>query len=93
MAEQTEQVEQKKIVRGQTVLSFTKPTPTWATNIFRVVFIITGIAVFIIGADPVFDADLKIRIGIYLKGFDMLVWAVTRAIGIDITRDYHIPAQ
>jgi hypothetical protein len=68
---------------GKTVLSFVKPTPMWATWIFRIVFVLTGVATFIIASDPGITESLKVRLGVYLKGFDMLVWGVTRAIGIE----------
>jgi hypothetical protein len=72
----------------KTVLSFNKPTPQWATWAFRIVFILTGVATFIIAADPGIVDPLKIRLGIYLKGLDMLVWGITRAIGVEVNRDY-----
>ncbi len=93
MAEnEIQQIEQQKTVTGKTVLSFTKPTPMWATWIFRIVFIVTGIALFIIGADPEINTATKLRLGIYLKAADMLIWGITRSIGIDVQRDYNIPA-
>lgn len=70
----------------KTVLSFVKPTPMWATWIFRIVFVLTGVATFIIAAEPNITEEMKVRIGIYLKGADMLVWGITRAIGIEIQK-------
>lgn len=72
----------------KTVLSFVKPTPQWATWAFRIIFILTGVAIFIVAADPGINSVAKVRIGVYLKGFDMLVWGITRAIGVEVARDY-----
>lgn len=84
-------VEQKKEVTGKTVLSLNKPTPMWATWVFRIVFILTGVAIFVISADPAILAETKVRISIYLKGLDLLIWGLTRALGVDISRDYNVP--
>jgi hypothetical protein len=88
--EETQEVEVKKEVTGHAVLSFTKPTPAWATWIFRVVFILTGVATFIVLGDNAIDDSLKTRLALYLKGIDMAVWAMTRAIGIDVNRDFNV---
>ncbi len=78
---------------NKTILSVKAPTPSWATWAFRIVFILTGVAAFVIAADPAFSDALKVRTGIYLKGVDMVVWAITRAIGIEVQRDYNLPNQ
>lgn len=91
METQPQVVEQQTPVQGKTVLSFTKPTPVWATWAFRIIFIITGVATFIIAADPGISADTKVRLGVYLKGLDLLIWGLTRAIGVDISRDMNVP--
>ncbi len=91
MSNTVQNIEEEKKVTGTTVLSFTKPSPVWATWLFRIVFILTGVATFIIAADPALEAATKVRIGIYLKGFDMVIWGITRAIGVDVSRDYNVP--
>lgn len=75
-------------MKSKTVLSIKKPTPQWATWIFRIVFIITGVATFIIAGDPGISTEIKIRLGVYLKGLDMLVWAVTRTLGVKVSRNF-----
>jgi hypothetical protein len=87
---ETTQVETEKKVEGKTVMSLKLPTPMWATWVFRIFFILTGIATFIIAADPGIQDDTKVRLGIYLKGADMLIWGVTRAIGVEVTRDLEV---
>ena len=93
MAEQDQMqpVEQTEYVKGRTVLSINKPTPMWATWIFRVVFVMTGIAVFVISSEPTLTNEIKVRAGIYLKAFDMLIWGMTRLIGVDVSRDFNVP--
>lgn len=71
------------------IKSVNRPTPYWATVVFRVVFILTGVATFVIAADPSINTDLSFRIGIYLKGLDMVVWGITRMIGVDVSRDFN----
>jgi uncharacterized membrane protein len=66
-----------------------KPTPKWATYLFRVVFILTGVVTFIVAADPAVKPEVAYRIGIYLKGLDMAVWGFTRIFGIEVSRDYN----
>lgn len=73
----------------RTVFSISKPTPEWATWTFRIVFIFTGVATFVIAGDPALATELKIRLGVYLKGLDMAVWGITRALGVDISRDFN----
>lgn len=68
---------------NKTVISVTKPTPKYATWIFRVVFVLTTAATFVIASDPAIPDDLKVRIGVYLKGLDMIVWGIGRFLGIE----------
>jgi len=84
-------VEQDTAVSGKTVVSLNLPTPKWATWVFRGVFILTGVVTFIIAAEPAITPEVKVRIGIYLKGFDMFVWGITRMIGVDVSRDFNLP--
>lgn len=68
----------------KTVISVTKPTPTWATWAFRIVLILTTAATMIIASDPAIPDAMKVRIGVYLKGLDFIVWGVSRMLGIDV---------
>ena len=78
-----QEVQQKEIVTGKTVLSINAPTPMWATWIFRIVFLLTTTATFIIASDPAIPDALKVRIGIYLKGLDFVIWGLGRFIGVE----------
>lgn len=68
----------------KTIISVTEPTPKWATWTFRIVFLLTKVAIGIIAADPGIPDDLKVRIGLYLSGLDTLVWGLSRMVGVKI---------
>lgn len=69
-------------VKTKTVLSFSKETPMWAKWTFRIVFAVTTVAAFVIAADPAINAEAKVRIGVYLKGLDMLVYLISKGFGV-----------
>lgn len=56
-------------------------TPNWAKWVFRITFILTTVATFVIASDPAISADLKVRIGVYLKGLDMFIYGVSKLFG------------
>ncbi len=62
----------------------TKQTPPWAKWMFRVVFLITTVAIFIIGSAEAIAAPVRVRIGIYLKGFEMLIYGFSKMFGVNI---------
>ena len=74
----------KKSVRPFTAKAIVSETPEWAKWTFRIVFAITGVATFIIAGDPSIPDDLKVRIGVYLKGIDMLVFTVSKMFGVEV---------
>lgn len=67
----------------KTVISFRKDTPEWAKWTFRIVFILTTAATFVIASDPSIPDALKVRIGVYLKGFDMVIYGLSKGFGVD----------
>ncbi|MBK7110460.1 MAG: hypothetical protein KA954_12010 [Chitinophagales bacterium] len=78
-------VEVVKEVQGKTVLSFSKPTPLWATWTFRIVFLLTTAATIIIAGETHIPDDVKTRIFLYMKGLDFVVWGIGRGLGINKT--------
>lgn len=62
-------------------------TPQWARWMFRIVFILTTVAAFIIASDPGITDPLKVRIGAYLKGLDMLVFMFSKMFGVNVKED------
>lgn len=63
-------------------VSFTNPTPAWATWVFRGVFLLTTAATIIIAAEPHIPDDVKVRIGVYMKAFDFVIWGLGKGIGV-----------
>lgn len=61
--------------------SLTKQTPEWAKWVFRFTFVFTTVAAFVVSADPGIPDPLKVRIGVYLKAFDMLIYGVSKLFG------------
>lgn len=58
-------------------------TPQWALWMFRITIILTTVATFIIASDPAISDDLKVRIGVYLKGLDMIVLGFSKLFGVE----------
>ena len=73
-----------KTVRPFTAKAIVSETPQWAKWMFRVVFAITTVAAFIIAADPSIPDDTKVRVGVYLKGIDMLVFTISKMFGVEV---------
>ena len=68
--------------KNKTVLSFQQPTPAWATWIFRIVFLLTTATTIIVASDPDMADKTKVKLGVYLKAFDVLVWGIGRGLGV-----------
>lgn len=82
MPEQQE-VETSKPMTGKTVISFTKPTPMWATWVFRIIFLLTSAVLVIIAADNSISDEVKFKVALYLKGADIVIWGIARGLGVD----------
>lgn len=68
---------------NKTILSFNKPTPAWATWIFRIVFLITTAATIVIAADPDIKDKTKVKLSVYLKALDFVIWGIGRGLGVE----------
>ena len=55
-----------------TMSALKSETPKWAKWTFRIVFILTAVSTFIIASDDAIPMEWKVRLGVYLKGLDML---------------------
>lgn len=73
-----------KSVRPFTQKAIVSETPQWAKWTFRIVFAITGVATFIIAGDPSIPDETKVRIGVYLKGVDMLIFGLSKMFGVSV---------
>ncbi len=78
-----QEVETSKMVTGKTVVSFTKPTPMWATWVFRIIFLLTSAVLVIIAADGSISDEVKFKIALYLKAGDVVIWGIARGLGVD----------
>lgn len=70
------------IQKNKTVLSFIKPTPAWATWVFRIVFLLTTATTIIISSEPDITDQVKVKLSVYLKAFDFVIWGLARGIGV-----------
>lgn len=61
-----------------------KPTPMWATWIFRISFLLVTVAIFVISGDELIKAETKVRICLYLKGAEALIYGLSKMIGIEV---------
>ena len=76
----------KKTLRPFTAKAIVSETPDWAKWTFRIVFAITGVATFVIAGDPSIPDELKVRIGVYLKGVDMFVFTLSKMFGVEVKK-------
>jgi len=67
--------------------SLSKATPAWAKWSFRVTFLLTTVATFIIAGDPSIPDDTKVRIGVYLKGLDMFIYGLSKMVGVEVKEE------
>lgn len=56
----------------------------WATWIFRGVFLFVTIAIFVVASDDTIPDAIKVRAGVYLKAFEMLIYGLSKMVGIDL---------
>lgn len=61
-------------------------TPKWANIILLLTITLTTVAAFVVASDPGIADAVKVRIGVYLKGFDMLIAGVSRLFGIELPK-------
>lgn len=64
----------------------TKTTPDWAKMFFKIIFGFTTIIIFVVAADPAISDLLKVRLNVYLNGFSMAVFLVSRLFGVEVKK-------
>lgn len=67
----------------KTVWSFKKPTPKWAAFVFRFVFFGTLAGMIVVAGDEDIPSKKKVKILLYMKAFDVLIWGLAKGAGID----------
>jgi hypothetical protein len=66
----------------ETVWSLKKPTPLWAAWLFRIVFFSTTALTIVVAGDAEIKDKIKVRIFLYMKGLDAIVWGIARGLGV-----------
>lgn len=62
-------------------------TPLWAKNVFRITLLLTSVATFVIAADTTIEPETAVRIGAYLKGLDLLIFGLSKMIGVEVKKE------
>lgn len=87
------EVETQESVKGTTVLSFTKPTPMWATWIFRTEFILNkAITMYLTGTGTIEEGKVKEYL-LIMSIVDFITWLGARSLGVkktDVEKDLTI---
>lgn len=82
MANDTQEAEVTKQVKGTTTLSFADPTPRWATWVFRVEFFLNkALLMWITSTNIVAPEHIK-GVVATLAAIDFFVWGIGRSIGV-----------
>ena len=76
-----QEVSTTKLVQGKTVLSFTKPTPLWATYFFRIEFILNKCLMMYYAGTSMHIENVKEKIFI-MSVIDLGVWLFAKSIGV-----------
>lgn len=63
---------------------FENKTPLWAKNAFRITLLLTFVATFIVATDQEIPRELAVRIGVYLKALDLLVFGISKMFGVEV---------
>lgn len=86
MEQTTQQVTTTEQTEGKLVVSFNRPTPAWATWVFRSIFVVTtAITLIFLPATHLIAEANKFEIALWLKGLDFIVWGIGRGLGIKKT--------
>jgi hypothetical protein len=67
-----------------------KETPMWAKWMFRTVFVLSGVAVFIVAGDSEIPPATKARIMLYLAGLDRAVFGFSKMFGVEVQKSEEI---
>jgi hypothetical protein len=58
------------------------PTPLWAKNTFRIVFLLLSVAVFMVSDYPGINEHTKLLLLKWFSGINMLVWGLSKLFGV-----------
>lgn len=74
----------KKTTHAFNAKAINGETPKWAKYTFRICLLLTSVATFIIASDTAIPAETAVRIGVYLKAADLVVFGLSKMIGVTI---------
>lgn len=80
---ETTTVQVEREMRGKTVVSFSKPTPMWATWIFRVEFLLNKAILMVLSASHLWTPEQVKESLIWIAAIDFFVWGIARGLGVD----------
>ena len=69
------------------VKALNSTTPRWAKNMFRITLLLTSIASFIIVSDEAISPETAERTMLYLRAFDLLVYALSKMFRVEIEKN------
>lgn len=82
MPDTIQEVQKQTMVSGTTVFSFTKPTPMWATWVFRAEFILNkAVTMYLTGTGAIEEGKVKEYL-LIMSIVDFLVWFGARSLGV-----------
>lgn len=90
MADKKVLVDNKAVDIDKTKVTFgaiTSTTPIWAKWVFRGTLIVTSVATFIIAGDSHISAETAVRVGVYLKGLDLLAFGFSKLFGVTLDNE------
>lgn len=61
------------------------PTPLWVKNVFRVVFLLLSVAVFMVSDYPGLNEHTKLLLLKWFSGINMFTWGMSKLFGIEQT--------
>lgn len=64
-----------------------QPTPMWAKNMFRIVFVLTTVASFWAASSTLINPIYKAELMLGFKSLDMLVFGFSKLFGVEISKD------
>jgi len=76
----------KRTTHAFTAKAFETPTPTWAKNMFRITFVLTGAITIFIAETNIVDEGFKYELMLGIKSLDAVVWGLSKMFGVEIEK-------
>lgn len=59
------------------------PTPTWAKNMFRITFVLTGALTIFVAGSNLISEEIRYEIMLGIKSLDVIVYGVSKMFGVE----------